>query len=66
MDYRDRKPWTKRDPREAEDLGDEPELQLADFAAPFGEEFPWREFGAELPALESAQATLRPPRSRMH
>lgn len=66
MDYPDRKPKTKRDPREAEDLRDEPELQLADFSAPFGEEFPWREFGAELPALMDAEATLRPPRSRMH
>ena len=66
MDYPDRKPRTKRDPRETGDLRDEPELQLADFSAPLGEEFPWREFGAELPALESAQATLRPTRSRMH
>lgn len=66
MDYPDRKPKAKRDPREADQLRDEPELQLADYSAPFGEEFPWREFGAELPLLENAQATLRPPRSWMH
>jgi hypothetical protein len=66
MDYPDRKPRNKRDPRELEDRRDEPELQLANYSAPFGEEYPWREFGAALPGLESAQATLRPPLRRMH
>lgn len=66
MDYPDRKPKTKRGPHDAEEGRQEPELRLAEFEAPCGEEYPWRTFGPELPALEGAPRGLKPPRGRMH
>lgn len=66
MDYPDRKPKARRGPPGPEDVRKEPELRLAEYSAPFGEEYPWRDFGPELPALEPAAATLRPPRGRMN
>jgi hypothetical protein len=66
MDYPDRKPRPKRSPRDIEEGRKEPELRLAEYAAPCGEEYPWRTFGEAFPELEVAQRPLKPPRGRMH
>jgi hypothetical protein len=66
MDYPERKRKPTRDSHEVGDGRQEPELRLAEFEAPCGEEYPWRTFGPELPEIEDAQRTLRPPRGRMH
>jgi len=43
----------------------EPELRLAEFSAPCGEEYPWRAFAAELPNLDERPARKRPGQ-RLH
>lgn len=66
MDYPNRKPKARPDPRGAEDMNPKPELRLAEFSAPFGEEYPWRRFGPALPILDDPQQALKPPRGRIH
>jgi len=66
MDYPDRKSKPKRGPHDVEQEREEPELRLAEFEAPCGEEYPWRTFGPALPELEGAPRGLKPPRGCMH
>jgi hypothetical protein len=64
MDYPTRR--QKRKPVPDADRGDDrTELKLAEYAAPFGEEWPVR-IATDEPSLRLATHGLRPERGRLH
>ena len=64
MDYPTRRP-KKRAPG-AQRGDDRLELKLAEYLAPFGEEFPWRIAESDLSDLSVARRDLRPERGSLH
>lgn len=66
MDYPERKRRPKRgnDPRDVQ--REEPELRLAEFTAPCGEELPWRTFATEASEIVEGAPAQNPLRGRLH
>jgi hypothetical protein len=66
MDYPSHKSRSKKKSRDESGGVDGPELKLATYSAPFGEELPWRTAISDLPEFADASREWRPERGRLH